>query len=221
MQNKDSLGFSEKKRIQEAWRKPKAKSVVQKKEEFDSHKQGWQGNEQQARDWKTALVAYRNTIHLSWGEIRKWVEIKIRRAVGVVSLAADRAIIWCQNEEEISSILSNPLQFSNGKNHVKLERWNQLAHWDSLQIHVKQSWIGIEGLPINMWNFHVFKIIGKSLGGILEVAPETRTLNFLKYAKIKVGGLEEGFMDPIIEILCQGLRVLLGIFPILDHNRFS
>ena len=58
IQTKDSLGFSEKQHIQvgskgaemaskgEDWRKLEAKSVVQKKEEIKSHKQGWMGNEQ-------------------------------------------------------------------------------------------------------------------------------------------------------------------------------
>ena len=58
------------------------------------------------------MVVYCNTIHISWGEIRKRVENILRRELEVVSLAANRAIIWCQNEEEISSLLSNPLQFS-------------------------------------------------------------------------------------------------------------
>ena len=95
------------------------------------------------------------------------------------------------------------------------------AHWDNLQIHVNQSWIGIEGLPINMWNIHVFKIIGKALGGLLDVAPETRTFRFLKFAKIKVRGLEGGFMDPVMEILCQGLHVSLGIFDIVKPRNYS
>ena len=76
------------------------------------------------------MVVYRNTMHLSWGEIRKRVEVKFRRAVEVASLAADRAIIWCQNEEETSTLLSNPFQFSNGKNQVRLERWNPIVHWE-------------------------------------------------------------------------------------------
>ena len=96
--------------------------------------------DQQIRDWRKAMVIYRNTIHISWGELRKRVEVSLRRKVEVTPLAVDRAIIWCQNEEEISSLLSNPLQFSNGKNHVKLERWNQFAHWDNLQIHVNLDW---------------------------------------------------------------------------------
>ena len=167
------------------------------------------------------MVVYCNTVHLSWVEISKRVKVKLRRVVEVASLAADRAIIWCQNEEEISSLLSDPFQFSNGKDQVRLERWNPFAHWDNLQIHVNHNWIGIEGLLINMWNIHIFKIIGKSLRGLLEVAPKTRTLKFLKYAKIKGGGLEGGFMDPILEILCQGLRVSLGIFSISNPRSYT
>ena len=114
---------------------------------------------------------------------------------------------------EEKQIQMGPMEYNRG------ERWNQFTHWDNLQIHIKQSWIGIEGLPINMWNVHVFKIIGKALGGLLEVAPGTRKFNFLRYAKIKVGGLEGSFMDPIMEILCEGLRVCIGMFPISNPRR--
>ena len=95
------------------------------------------------------------------------------------------------------------------------------AHLDNLQIHVNQSWIGREGLPINVWNIHVFKTIGKSLGGLLDVVPETRTFRFLKFARIKVEGLEGGFMDLIMEILCQDLRVSIGIFAIANPRNYS
>ena len=51
------------------------------------------------------------------------------------------------------------------------------------------------------------------------MALETRRLNFLRYAKIKVVGLEGGFMDPILEILCQGFKVCLGMFSIPNPRR--
>ena len=51
------------------------------------------------------------------------------------------------------------------------------------------------------------------------MALETRKLNFLRYAKIKVGGLEGGFMDPILKILCQGLKVCIGTFSILNPRK--
>ena len=111
--------------------------------------QGWTRKDYQNKEWKNALVVYRNSIFISWGEIRKRVEDRLRRVVDLASLAADRAIIWCQNKEEIN-LLSNFSHFSYGKNHVKIKRWNQFVHWDKLQIQVKESWIGIEGLPINM-----------------------------------------------------------------------
>ena len=177
--------------------------------------------DQYRKDWRKALVVYRNTMMISWGEIRKRIQAKLRRAVEVVSLAADRAIFWCLNEDEISSLLLNPVEFSNGRNQVRIEQWNIFAHWDNLQIHVNHSWIGIEGLPINVWNIHVCKIIGKSMGGLLEVAHETTTFSFLQYAMIKVGGLERGFMDPIMEIPCQGLKVSVGIFTIDNPRKLS
>ena len=189
--------------------------------EVINHKSGCMEIDQYRKDWRKALVVYRNTMKISLGEIRKRIQAKLRRVVEVVSLATDKAIFWCFDEEEISSLLLNPFQFSNGRIQVRIERWNIFAHWDNLQIHVNHSWIGIKGLPINMWNNHVFKIIGKSLGGLLEVAHETRTISFLQYAMIKVGGLEGGFMDPIMEIPCQGLKVYLGIFTIANRRKFS
>ena len=109
-----------------------AKSTGQKEEGIKSHKQSWSGSDQHKREWRTAVVVYRNTVKSSWVQIRKQVEAKFGRVVEVASLAIDRAIIWCQNEEEKSSLLSNPFQFSNGKIQIRLEHWNPFVHWDNL-----------------------------------------------------------------------------------------
>ena len=71
---------------------------------------------------------YRYAMHLSWGEIGRRIRDKLGRDVDVVPLAADRAIVWCIDEEEIFSLTSSPLQFSKGRNQVKVERWNMFAH---------------------------------------------------------------------------------------------
>ena len=83
-----------------------------------------------------------------------------------------------------------------------------------LQIGVRYSWIGIEGLPLHMWNIHVFKVIGEVCGGFLEVAEETMKRLFMGFAKIKIKGFEYGLMNPVIEILCEGIKVCLGAFSI-------
>ena len=79
---------------------------------------------------------------------------------------------------------------------------------------MRYSWIGIEGLPLQMWNIHVFKVIGEACGGLLEVAKETMKKSYLGYAKIKIKGFESGLMNPVIEILCQGEKVCLGAFSV-------
>ena len=65
-----------------------------------------------------------------------------------------------------------------------------------------------------MWNIHVFKVIGEACGGFLEVAEQTKNKSYLGYAKIKVEGFENGMMNPVIEILCEGEQVCLGAFSI-------
>lgn len=69
---------------------------------------------------------------------------------------------------------------------VKMGRWRKEDHWQNLQISVRHSWIGIEGIPLIMWNIHVFKVIGEAYGGFLEVAEKTMNKAYLVYAKIKV-----------------------------------
>ena len=62
-----------------------------------------------------------------------------------------------------------------------------------------------------MWNIHAFKAIGKTCGGLLEVAEETRNKTFLGYAKMKVKGFKSGLMNLIVEVNCEGEKVCLGL----------
>ena len=76
-------------------------------------------------------------------------------------------------------------------------------HWNHTQIAVNYSWIGLEGIPLNLWNIHVFKIIGEVCGGLLEVAEETLNKSFLRFAKLKVKGPANGLMNPLMELPCE------------------
>ena len=71
----------------------------------------------------------------------------------------------------------------------------------NLQIEVRRGWIGIKGIPLIMWNVHVFKIIREACGGLLEVAEETKNKSYLGYEKLKVKGFESGLMNSMIEIV--------------------
>ncbi|EXB80249.1 Putative amidohydrolase ytcJ [Morus notabilis] len=85
----------------------------------------------------------------------------------------------------------------------------------------RNSWIGIEGLPLNLWNYHVFKIIGDNCSGLVEIAEDTLGQSFLLFAKIKVRGFKDGFMSPIMEVSCQGERIHLGLFNLENNQPYS
>ena len=116
-------------------------------------------------------------------------------------MAADRAIFWCLEEQELEGLLLKPHKLSSNRTFVKMGRWRKEDHWLNLQIEVQHSWIGIEGIPLIIWNVHVFKIIGEACRGFLEVAEETKNKSYLGYAKIKVKGFESGLMNLVIKIV--------------------
>ncbi|EXB61743.1 hypothetical protein L484_008812 [Morus notabilis] len=66
-----------------------------------------------------------------------------------------------------------------------MEPWSISSHWEHVKIEHRSSWIGIEGLPLNLWNAHAFKIIGEAYGGSLEVSKDTLDRFFLTFAKNK------------------------------------
>ena len=164
------------------------------------------------KDWKMAVTIYRTNTKMSWGEISRNLEGITKRKSEVFQLAADRAVFWCWKEKELHGLLLKPDQLSSYITSVKMVRWSKDDHWFNLQIGVRYSWIGIEGLPLQMWNNHVFKVIGEACGGLLEIAEDTKNKSFLGYAKIKVKGHVSGLMNPVIETWCQGEKVCLGAF---------
>ena len=171
-----------------------------------------------AKNCMMAITIYRSNTRTSWGDINRKLDSTIKRKSEVFPVAADRAIFWCLEEKELKGLLLNSDQLSSFKTHIKMERWRKEDHWENLQIGVRFSWIGIEGLPLNMWNIHVFKVIGEACGGFLEVAEQTKNKSYLGYAKLKVKGFENGMMNPVIEILCEGEKVCLGAFSIRDQH---
>ena len=95
---------------------------------------------------------------MSWGEVCRKLESITKRKSEVSQGAADRAIFWCLEEQELKGLLLTPNQLSSNKTFIKMGRWRKEDHWLNLQIEVRHSWIGIEGIPLIMWNVHVFKI---------------------------------------------------------------
>lgn len=137
---------------------------------------------------------------------------KLGRIVEVVPIADDRAVLWCENENELKYVLEKGDLFRGRLFIGKIQKWNMHMHWEFTQIEARHSWIGVEGLSLNLWNVETFKKIGDACGGLLEVAPETMNQSFLLYAKLKVKGFSSGFVYPIAEIPCEDEVIHVGLF---------
>lgn len=134
------------------------------------------------------------------------------RYVEVVPIATDRAVVWCKNEAGRISLLTEQTMFYRRNTIARMEPSSIYAHWDHVKIKARNSWIGIEGLPRNLWNIHAFKVIGEACRGLLEVAKEALDHSFLLFTKIKIRGLKEGLTPHVLEVCCQGERIHLGLF---------
>ena len=83
---------------------------------------------------------------------------------------------------------------------VKAVNCSQKEHWEDIVFEGKNSWVGIEGIPLNWWNFHVFKVIGAKVKGLLKIDKETIDFSFINYAKIRVKGFNTGFLPFVLEM---------------------
>ena len=138
------------------------------------------------KNWRLAVVVYRSSIDVTWKEIKGGLCWKLGRQVEFSALHANIAILWCRNEAEKRLLLC--YEFCNLPNTraMKVVNWSQKEHWEEIVFEGKNSCVGIEGIPLNWWNIHVFKVIGAKLGGFLEIDKETIAFSFLNYAKIRV-----------------------------------
>lgn len=83
---------------------------------------------------------------------------------------------------------------------VKLTSWSQDLQDYDIQVECNLSWINIEGLPLCLLNFHVFKVIGGLCGGLIDVDKSTIELKFISHARLQLKGEENGFIRSSINL---------------------
>ena len=74
------------------------------------------------------ITIYRTNTRMSWGEIRRKLESITKRKSEVFQVAADRAIFWCLEEQELEGLMLKPDPLSSYKTNVKMGRWRK-GHW--------------------------------------------------------------------------------------------
>ena len=101
---------------------------------------------------------------------------------------------------------------------MEFVRCNPESQVQNSKIECNNSWIGIEGLTLSLWNKHVFKVIGSKCSGLMDIARCTVDLTCLTHAEVKLEGKEGGFLQEKLEIFCWGKRVQITFFLLNSHK---
>ena len=173
------------------------------------------------RNWRVAVLVFRFNISVSWSSIKVGLTKMLNVYHELSPLAADRAVLWCVNEIDRIKMENLGRFFIPDAGEVKFTRWNTKSQLNNSKIVCRNSWLGIEGVPLNLWNKHVFKVIGQKCGGLLDIARCTEELNCLTQAVVKLKGESGGFIKERMEIFCWGKKMMIKFVPsVLGDTRF-
>uniref|UniRef100_A0A803P465 Reverse transcriptase domain-containing protein n=1 Tax=Cannabis sativa TaxID=3483 RepID=A0A803P465_CANSA len=85
-----------------------------------------------------------------------------------------------------------------------------------IKVESAGSWIGVKGLPLNIWNMKVFRKIGALCGGLLDVEKDTAEMNFLHHLRIKLEGDNNGFVPESLTLESEKSVFKLELFKLND-----
>ncbi|KAF4373739.1 hypothetical protein G4B88_002243 [Cannabis sativa] len=139
-----------------------------------------------------------------------------------------RAVIMFRNNSELSwsSIFYNLSREINRKLVVLLlsllSSGQGRNKYKEVKVECRCSWIGVEGVPLNLWNLEIMGKIGDLCGGLLDVEKDTAEKNFLHHMRLKLRGDEQGFINNSILLRHGGVEFSLKLFKLNDWGyRFS
>ncbi|PON41207.1 hypothetical protein TorRG33x02_338710 [Trema orientale] len=122
---------------------------------------------------ETAVVIFKQRSQISWKAIKQSLERITGISMKVILFAADRLVSWLVNNEEKRYILKEKILYNGRVLLGSIDSWDKVLHWEYIKIEARLSWIGIEGLPLNLQNMDTFQKIGEAYEGLLEVTEDT------------------------------------------------
>ena len=96
------------------------------------------------KNWRMAVVIYWSSIEATWEGIKEGFSRKLDRNVELGVLHANKAILWCRNEEEKRVMLRSKFCKLYTSESVKVVRWTQQEHWEDIIFEGQNTWVGIE-----------------------------------------------------------------------------
>ncbi|KAK9088845.1 hypothetical protein Scep_027927 [Stephania cephalantha] len=166
-------------------------------------------NEEVPAEWQLAMVVVRSTPIHPWSMIGYMLGAGLQRGATLHPLGADKALFYCVSSQEKEKMISKGKSMG-GILIDRIEGWSPTQH-SSHQISCHDTWIRLEGLPINLWNMHTYQSIGSHFGGLVEVASTTERKAYEHGSWIRVAGDINRFFPGKIEVPCWGTKVPITI----------
>ncbi|XP_062094813.1 uncharacterized protein LOC133800774 isoform X2 [Humulus lupulus] len=160
-------------------------------------------------EWSLAVFMFRRDSRCPWSAVQEGVQRWWGKKLCVSYFSDDRALIWCANKREKERLISTGSVTIPELTAVSFAKWSWRNQMENRKISCKHDWIGIEGIPLNIWNHHVFKVIGSLCGGLLAIDKHTLERKNLFCAYINVKGDALGFIPSFISLPYDGNQLSL------------
>ncbi|KAF4378518.1 hypothetical protein F8388_022339 [Cannabis sativa] len=170
-----------------------------------------------SKEWNLAIILTRNNTHADWCTIFYNLSRELERKLVVSQLFDDRCIIWCKNELERDELIKmHSMRVPGAQSLVTFLPWSWENQKDNVKVECRGSWIGIQGLPLNLWNMKSFRKIGARCGGLLDVDKDTAEASFLSHLRLQLMGDDFGFIPETISLNHDNMNLELKLFKLND-----
>ncbi|KAF4356876.1 hypothetical protein F8388_018556 [Cannabis sativa] len=147
----------------------------------------------QPRDWSLPIFLARDNIHAEWSTIFFNLSRELERKLIVCQLFDDRCTIWCKDEMEKEELVKVQRMYVPGaQSYVTFSLWSWDNQKNNVKVECKGSWIGVQGLPLNLWHMRIFRKIRDMCGGLMDVDKATAEANFDNEKVFGDGDVTEG-----------------------------
>ncbi|KAF4394158.1 hypothetical protein G4B88_000669 [Cannabis sativa] len=155
----------------------------------------------QPKDWRLAIILARDNTHADWSTIFFNLSRELERKLIVSQLFDDRCIIWCKDDMEKDELVKVERMYVSGaQSHVTFSLWSWNNQKNNVKVECKGSWMGVQGLPLNLSHMRIFRKIGEMCGGLLDVDNDTAEASLLSNLRLQLMGDEFGFVPETLTL---------------------
>lgn len=152
------------------------------------------GRQFRGKNWDEAIIITKERVSISWELIQEVLGNSVKRLVELFPFLANKAVWWPSNKSEHYYFLKLKREFFEKRVTLVFDLWSPESNKSDMVYECCNSWIRIFNLPWNLCSYETFKSIVEGCGDLLEISEDTFQFRDLRAAKIRVRGLEGGFI---------------------------